>query len=147
MFKTSDFRGTIREGTRFSNMTGDELYQALCRDFPGALKDAGVPCHIYEDTVKSGGIFGTKLPILVVSHLNPPSKFFSMGFVVNGNVISYVYLGESTQNTKMNTKKALESEGKHLRAAMIKPDEFLLQQEHLWNASVLDVFDSLCEGA
>lgn len=146
MFKTSDFRGTIRDGSRFSDMSGDTLYQAIARDLPRALKEAGIPCSVREDSVKSGGIFGTHLPMLLVSHPNPPSKFFSMGFVVNGNVVSFVYLGESTQNTKMNTKKALEAEGKYLRAAMVKPDEFLLQQEHSWNASVLDVFDSLCNG-
>lgn len=146
MFKTSDFRGTIRDGMRFSDMSGDALYQAIVSDLPSALKAAGIPCNVREDFVKSGGIFGTQLPMLLVTYPDPPSKFFSMGFVVNGNVVSFVYLGESTQNTKMNTKKAFEAEGKYLRAAMVKPDEFLLQQEHSWNASVLDVFDSLCNG-
>lgn len=147
MYKSADFRGTIRDGTRFTRMSGENLFQAIKRDLPTALKEAGVPCDIAEDTVKSGGMFGTRLPILVVSHPNPPSRFFEMGFVINENVVTYVYLGESTQNTKRNTKKALEAEGKHFRAAMIKPDEFLLQQEYQWNASVLDVFDSLCGGA
>lgn len=146
MFHTSDFRGNIRDGARFASMSGDALFQAMKRDFPIALKSSGVPCNVREDVVKSGGFFGTKLPMLIVTHPNPPSSYFAMGFIVNESVVSFVYLGESTQNTKMNTKKALEAEGKYLRAAMVKPDEFLLQQEKLWNAAVMEVFDSLCQG-
>lgn len=146
MYKTSDFRGAIREGTRFSDISGEALYQAIARDLPVALKEAGVPGFASEEAVKSGGIFGTRMPMLVVSHPNPPSRFFDMGFVVNENIVSFVYLGESTQNTKANMKKTLEAEGKYIRAAMIKPDEFLLQQERAWNEDVLGVFDSLCKG-
>lgn len=146
MYKTTDFRGTIRDSVRFTGMSGEVLFNAIRTSFPDALMAAGIPCLIHEDAVKSGGIWGTVLPMLVISHANPPCSFFRMGFVVNQDVVSFVYLGESAQNTKMNTKRALEAEGKYLRAAMIKPDDFLLQQETSWNASVLDVFDSLCGG-
>ena len=145
MYKTSDFRGSIRDSIHIDALSGDALYQAMRKDLPATLKDKSIPHTVHEDTVKSGGLFGTKLPILVISHPNPPTSFFSMGFVVNDNVISFVYLGESAQNTKLNKKRSMEAEGKHLRAAMIKPDEFILQQEKLWNLQVLDSFDSLID--
>lgn len=144
MYKTTDFRGTFREGMRFSSMSGDALYRSLKNDFPYALKEKGIPCIVSQDEAKSGGFFGTKLPMLVVRHPNPPTRFFDLGFVVNGNVISFVYLGESEQNTKMNKKNALTAEGKYIQAGFVKPDEFILQQEKMWNADVLAVFESLC---
>lgn len=143
MYKTSDFRGPIRDPIRIEATSGNELYQAMRKNLPATLKDRGIPHSVHEDTVKSGGMLGTKLPMLIISHPNPPTSFFNMGFIVNDHVISFVYLGESAQNTKMNKKLSMEAEGKHLRAAMIKPDEFILQQEKLWNSQVLDSFDSL----
>lgn len=146
MYHTTSIRGTIREGIRFGSMTEEELYRAIKTDLPIAMKNRGIPCDVREDNMKSGGMFGSKKPLLVVSYPNPPSSFFDMGFLVNGNSVSFVYLGESAQNTKQNKKAALEAEGKVIRAAMVNPDEFVLQQEKLWNASVLDAFDSLCQG-
>ena len=145
MYRTSDFRGQVRNPVRIVDASGDELFQNLKRALPEALKAYGVPAKVSEDVVKSGGMFGTKSPMLLVMHPNPPSSYFAMGFVVNNNLLSFVYLGESAQNTKMNMKKSLESEGKYLRAAMVKPDEFLLQQENMWNNDVMEAFDAIWE--
>ncbi|MBE7000693.1 MAG: hypothetical protein E7428_10990 [Ruminococcaceae bacterium] len=145
MYRTSDFRGTVCDGIRFANQRGSELYNAICNTFPEALESEGVPFYSRTDEVKSGGLFGSVLPMLVISHPNPPSSFFSIGIVVNDNVVSFPLLGESTENTKANKKEALLAEGKLIRAAMVNPDEFVLQQEKSWQASVIDVFARLVE--
>lgn len=145
MYKTSEFRGTFHDPIRFTDSRGAELFEAISTRLPEVLETAGIPGQCKVDEVKSGGIFGSKSPMLIVSYPNPPTRFFQLGFVVNDNMVSFVYLGESVQNTKQNTKEQLMREGKHLRAAMVKPDEFILQQEMAWDASVMDAFKSLME--
>ena len=144
LIKTSDFRGTVRDAMRFKDMRGTELFDALKKNLPAALEEAGVPFRSHLDEVKSGGIFGSRNPILIISYPNPPTSFFDIGFLVNDNVVSFVLLGESKQNTKMNMKQSYSNEGKFFKAAMVNPDEFILQQEHSWQASVMDVFDAQC---
>ena len=125
LFKTSDFRGTVRDAMRFKDMRGTELFDALKKNLPAALEEAGVPFRSHLDEVKSGGIFGSRNPILIISYPNPPTSFFDIGFLVNDNVVSFVLLGESKQNTKMNMKQSYSNEGKFFKAAMVNPDEFI----------------------
>ena len=122
MYKTSEFRGAMRDDIMFSEeVGGKELYDKM---------KAMV-------IVKSGGIFGTEFPILIISNPNPENKFFDLGFFVNGQTISFPLLGMSSENTKANKKKQYEAEGKFLRSMMIKPDEFKLQQEIEWQSLIL----------
>lgn len=144
MYRTTDFRGKASDPIRFGSMRGEELFRVLSSNLPAALEQAGVPFISRVDEVKSGGIFGSRNPILIISYPNPPTSFFEMGFLVNDNVVSFPLLGESKQNTKMNMKKSFTDEGKFIKAAMVNPDEFILEQEMSWEASVMDVFNSLC---
>lgn len=145
MFHTSEFRGQIRTPARIMDSSGEELFQKLKLGLTAELERRGVPANVKEDFVKSGGFFGSKSPMLLVIHPNPPSSFFAMGFIVNENLISFQYFGESAQNTKKNTRDALEAEGKYIRAKLFKPDEFLLQQEEMWNIDVMAAFDAMWE--
>lgn len=145
MFKTNEFRGNARPPIRFHNLRGQALYNLLKSDLPIALKEYNVPANIHEDEVKSGGLFGSRSPMLVVSYPNPPTSFFHIGFLVNDNVISFPLLGESAQNTKLNKKNYYKEQGNFIRAGLIQPDEFILQQEEAWQLAVLDAFDSMTE--
>ena len=145
MYKTSEFRGIVREAVRFNNMRGEDLYKRIKEVLPIALKEANIPFTMHEDYVKSGGMFGSKNPMLIINYPNPPTSFFQIGIVVNDNIVSFPLLGESAQNTKLNKKEYYKSSGNLPRAAMINPDEFILQQEKSWNLAVMDVFDSLTE--
>lgn len=144
MIKTGAFRGELQEKVRITDMRGQELFDGICRNLPKVLEERGIPYKYRTDEVQTGGFFGgTCRPILVVSHPNPPSRFFSIVFLVNDNVISFHVIGESEQNTKANKKAALEQEGKWIRAAMVTADEFILEQEKSWQADVLDAFASM----
>lgn len=145
MFKTSEFRGSARPPIRFYNLRGAALYNLLKSDLPIALRDAHVPANVREDEVKSGGLFGSKNPMLIVSYPNPPTSFFHIGILVNDNVVSFPLLGESEQNTKLNKKNYYRNQGSLIRASMIHPNEFILQQEEAWQLAVLDAFDSMTE--
>lgn len=132
-YSTKDFRGEATQGIRFTNSDAEALTNFFHRELPVALTERGIPSHVRFDTVKSGGLFGTKLPIMIISHPNPPSRFFDVGIVVNGNMVSFPLLGESKQNTAANMGK--------------RYDEFKLQQEESWRASVMDVIEDLLKAA
>lgn len=138
MYKTSEFRGAMRDDIMFSEeVGGKELYDKMKAMVMESVKKKGIPATFREDIVKSGGIFGTEFPILIISNPNPENKFFDLGFFVNGQTISFPLLGMSSENTKANKKKQYEAEGKFLRSMMIKPDEFKLQQEIEWQSLIL----------
>lgn len=129
-FTTKEFRGRSTSGNSLPGYTErrtDELFQ---KQLPDRLRSAApVDCHM--DVVKSGGLFGTKLPMLVITHPNPPSRFFSIGVIVNGNLVSFPLLGESKQNTAKNMGK--------------RYDEFKYQQEISWQLDVTHAIEELFE--
>ena len=142
MIRTSDFMGYAAEGMRVRNLNGRDLYNTVKNMLKREIEARGIPAAFYEDEVSSGGFFGSKIPALVVYYKDPPSSFFDIVVVINNNVITFPLIGESTENTKMNQKARLEAEGKRIRAAMINPDEFLLQQEYAWRAEIMDLFEN-----
>lgn len=145
MYTTKHFSGKFADPKRINNLRGNELFEALRRDLTAALDEAGVPYRCTVDEVKSGGMFGSRNPILIITHPNPPTQFFELGFVVNDNVISFPLLGESKQNTKKNTKETLLAEGKYVKAALVNPDEFILEQEYAWEGEIMDAFRSILD--
>lgn len=131
-YSTKEFRGEAHQGIRFKNEKNPTSLMEYFHEFlPAALEREGIPARVRLDTVKSGGLFGTKLPILIISHPNPPSRFFDIGVVVNGNMVSFPLLGESKQNTAANMGK--------------RYDEFKLQQEISWRASIVDIINDLTD--
>lgn len=143
---TDDFRGEAMEGIRFVDVgpnDGEQLYQNIKRGMNSELEHRGIPANIRESVVKSGGLFGSKFPLLMISH--PSCRYFTIGIYVNGNVVKFPLLGESTQNTKANMKKMYEEQGRFIKAALVKPDMLKLEQEAAWRQSVLDCFHSLFE--
>lgn len=146
MYKMTDFRGEMQNAIRITNDGGETLFAFLKEVFPKKLVERGVPARVYEDQVKAGGMFGTKSPMLVVSHPSPPSRFFDIAVVVNANLVSFYFLGESTQNTKANKYDELRRQGKLMRSWFAEPDQLLLQQEGLWQREVADAFDACLGG-
>lgn len=130
-YSTNDFRGEAHEACRFKRNNAAELMEYFHNCVPNALEQQGIPARVTFNTVKSGGLFGTKLPIMVISHPNPPSRFFDIGVVVNGNIVTFPLLGESKQNTAANMGK--------------RYDQFKLQQEISWRASIVDVIEDMLD--
>lgn len=146
VYNTSMFMGSVRDDFMLdSNTSGAELYNEIARHMRSSLKQKGVPSKISDEQVKSGGLMGKKVPMLLISHPDPSCKFFDIGICVNGNIISIPLLGESAENTKANKKKILESEGKYFRATLINPDMFKLQQEGMWRMKVMECFNEIFE--
>ena len=133
--------GEAGDSIRVTNASGDALYQNLLHVARGLI-DRGLSGTIREDIMKSGGLFGTKCPIFIISHPNPPTRFFDIGVLVNDNAVSFVLLGSSVQNTKMNKKNGLAAEGKHLQASLVHPDMLIYQQEQNWQAEVVSALQA-----
>lgn len=142
MIRTSEFMGFAAEGIRVRNLRGKALYDTIKTMLKREIAARGIPAGFYEDEVCSGGFFGSKVPALVIYYKDPPCSFFDIVVAVNDNVITFPVIGESAENTKLNKKARLEEEGKYMRAAMINPDELLLQQESAWRAEIMDLFES-----
>ncbi|MGN0611030.1 MAG: hypothetical protein ACI4JI_04530 [Ruminiclostridium sp.] len=143
-YNTNDIRGYAQDGFRFSGEEGKELYNTLKEIMEDGIAAKRIPAVIFDDVMKSGGMFGTKLPMFVISHSNNSScRYFMIGVLVNGNEVLFPLLGESAENTKFNKKKYYEENGNYIKAALIKPDEFKLHQEISWQKSILDIFNDI----
>lgn len=143
-FHTDDFRGSAQENVRFT--TSDDWFQKIKETMQTELESRGIPAKLSEGKVKSGGmLFGSKYPILVIHHPDSSCRYFDIGICVNGDTISFPLLGISAENTKYNKKKIYEQNGNFIKAAMVKPDMFKLQQEHEWQSQVLACFNDNLE--
>ena len=139
-YKTTDFRGTAQDGITFKNEAGgDQLFYKVKDIMKQELRERGIAANVREDALKSGGIFGSSVPMLVISH--PTSRYFDIGVYVNGPTVCFPLLGESAENTKYNKKKFYEDNGNYLRAALTNPDELELQREAQWQMTVLECFN------
>lgn len=138
-YNTKEFRGTAHDPVRIAD-SADQTLRYLKANLPDAFKSKNIPASIREDFAKSGGLFGNKVPMLVISHPNPPSHYFDIGIVINGQFISFPFLGYSAENTQANKKADAKGfKGLFSRSA----DEFALQEESLWQTDVIDAILSL----
>lgn len=145
MYKTDHFRGQAQESiTLTQEVGGDQLFQKVKDLLISEIQARGIPAAFREDIVKSGGmLFGTQLPILVISNPGPGNRYFDIGVFVNGNTISFPLLGESAENTKANKKQFYLDNGNYFKAMMVNPDELKLQQEYEWEGMILSCFNDL----
>lgn len=138
-YNVKEFRGEAHRPLRCTD-GGQATLQYLAQTLPATFAERNVPAKIRTDTSKSGGLFGSQVPMLVISHPNPPSHYFDIGIVINGQVISFPLLGYSTENTQANKK----ADAKGFKSLLTRSaDEFALQEEGLWQTDVIDAILSL----
>ena len=129
-YNTNDIMGYAQDPIVFSNeQGGNELYEKVKEVMVYGINENGLPATMFEDTIKSGGMFGTKCPLLMIRHSDSSCRFFMIGIFVYGNQVMFALFGESAENTKYNRKQYYQENGNFIKAALIKPDEFKLQSE------------------
>lgn len=144
MLNTSMFKGEAQQSITFPNEEGGyALFNKIKDMLIAEIQYQNIPATFFETQVKSGGMFGTKLPILVISHPTYHNDYFSLCVMVNGQTVSFPLTGESKENTKANKKEFYTQNGNYIKASFCNPDEFKLQQEVDWEASILRCFNSL----
>lgn len=139
-YNTSEIRGEAQGSINFSNEVGGEtLFRKIKDLITEEIRVRNIPANIREDVLKSGGIFGSRLPLLIISH--PTNRFFYIGIYVNNSSVFFPLLGESAENTKANKKEYYQQNGNFIKAALTNPDEFKLQEEIQWQSAVLSCFN------
>lgn len=135
-----DCRGEIRQAVRFrGGVSADTIAEVLKE----GTQDRGIPAVVTLTSIHSGGLlFGKDYPCVQVSHPAPPQQYFDLLFIVNSDVVTFQYWGNSKANYDFNKKAQLEREGKLIRASMVSVDPMALQTERVWNQEIMDIFDS-----
>lgn len=142
-YNTNDIMGYAQDPIVFSNeQGGNELYEKVKEVMVYGINENGLPATMFEDTIKSGGMFGAKCPLLMIRHSDSSCRFFMIGIFVYGNQVMFALFGESAENTKYNRKQYYQENGNFIKAALIKPDEFKLQSELQWREDILNVFNN-----
>ena len=122
-YNTNDIMGYAQDPIVFSNeQGGNELYEKVKEVMVYGINENGLPATMFEDTIKSGGMFGTKCPLLMIRHSDSSCRFFMIGIFVYGNQVMFALFGESAENTKYNRKQYYQENGNFIKAALIKPD-------------------------
>ena len=73
-YNVKEFRGEAHRPLRCTD-GGQATLQYLAQTLPATFAERNVPAKIRTDTAKSGGLFGSQVPMLVISHPNPPSHY------------------------------------------------------------------------
>lgn len=105
--------------------------------------NSGVPMKVRIDSVKEGGLFGSRYSCVVITHPNPPQQYFDHVIVINGNTVNFFFFGNSKANYATN--RANERKNKLsgvLLNAISGSSEMAYQQEMVWHRDVHDVFQS-----
>lgn len=138
-YKTNKIRGNLIDPVTFHNeIGGEDLYEKIKDAILTEIYIGNLSATTSEDILKSGGMFGTKVPMFIIKNPLPENKFFDIGICVNGKTMSFPLLGESAENTKNNKKEYYFETGSRLKAKMIKVDEFKLQQEIEWQQTIIN---------
>lgn len=132
-----DCRGEIQPPIR---IMGGIKAQDIADVLKTGCQQKGIPATVVSTTIHSGGfLFGSDYPCVMVSHPKPPQQYFDLLFIVNGDVVTFQYWGNSKANYDRNKKAQLQNEGK-FSAIFVKDDPMALQTEGLWQQDVLSVF-------
>lgn len=67
-----------------------------------------IPIDIKTDEISTGGLFGKKMPCIIISHPNPPISYFQHMIIINGNIFNFQFWGMSKANYN-NIKKVFSS--------------------------------------
>ena len=133
-----DCRGDITDPIRFREICTPE---ELAEQIEQRAKDRGVPAVVRVDTIRSGGmLMGSTCPCIVVSHPNPPQRYFDQLIIMNDHVVSFKFWGESKANTNHNKKEMARGS---LKSLFINDDELALETEHAWHMELVDIYESL----
>lgn len=142
-YKPDDFRGELQDGIRLSDCSGQELYNLIKDNVLYYTKEHEIPAIITDAEVKSGNFLsGTRLPLLIIHHPDSSCKYFDIGVLVNGNLVTFPLIGKSAENYKYNMHEHLKAQGKIVQAALYKPDIYKIQQEEDWERKILNCINT-----
>ena len=106
-YNTNDIMGYAQDPIVFSNeQGGNELYEKVKEVMVYGINENGLPATMFEDTIKSGGMFGTKCPLLMIRHSDSSCRFFMIGIwiaILSGTLMSI----QGVWNTQVTKQSSL----------------------------------------
>lgn len=105
-----------------------------------------VPVVIRTDQVKSGGLFGSYFPCVILSHPNPPQAYYSHMIIFNGDILNFQFYGMSKANYNANMAEYHKNSGKLtglVKSAFYGNDEMAIQTEDMWHSKIVDLYIEL----
>lgn len=142
---TKDCRGEIRQTIQAEGWTATDIAEYI-----QAIADRdGIPVNVTTDQVKSGGLFGSFYPCVLISHPNPPQSYFQHMIIINGNIINFQFWGMSKANYNSNMKEMHRNEGLLtglVKSAFYQHGEMALQTEMLWHNQINNIYEEIWFG-
>ncbi len=147
MLNLKNSRGEVMPPIRFRDATGLTA-DNISNDIKIAASQQSVPANVWVDSVKSGGLLGSAYPCVMISHPNPPTEYFKIMIVINGDTLSFQYMGNSKNNVKSNKQEMYRNDHSLkglIKSAIVRTDEMAMQQEGNWYADIMQIINSMCE--
>lgn len=142
-YSIKDNRGTICDPLSFRDASNLNA-EFICKAMKECAEDMGIPMNVSVDRAKDGGLMGKTYPCVVITHPNPPQQYFTDVIVINGNVVNFLFFGNSKANYQTNKANARKNTlSGMLMNSISGSNEMALQQEMQWHNSIVEVFNSL----
>lgn len=141
-YSLKDNRGVIRDPISFMDTSGLEVNN-VAELMKMKAEEMGVPAKITVNTVKEGGLFGKSYPCVAIEHPNPPQRYFTDVYLINGNMVNFYFFGESKANTATNKANARKNTLSGMILNSISgSNEMAYQQELFWHEQIFSIFES-----
>lgn len=141
-YSLKDNRGVIRDPISFRDTSGLEVNN-VAELMKMKAEEMGVPAKITVNTVKEGGLFGKSYPCVAIEHPNPPQRYFTDVYLINGNMVNFYFFGESKANTATNKANARKNTLSGMILNSISgSNEMAYQQELFWHEQIFSIFES-----
>jgi len=142
MKKIKDCRGEIRGAIQAEGWDRESLVQLINQ----IAEEKGIPVSVSVDEVSTGGLFGTVMPCIIISHPNPPMSYFQHMVIMNGNIFNFQFWGMSKANYNNNMKEMDRNSGKLsglIKSAMRSDMSMELQTEQMWHSQVMSIYEDI----
>ena len=142
MKKIKDCRGEIRGAIQAEGWDRKSLVNLIKQ----IAEEKGIPVRVSVDEVSTGGLFGTVMPCIIISHPNPPISYFDQMVIMNGSIFNFQFWGMSKANYNNNMKEADRNSGKLsglIKSAIRSDMSMELQTEQMWHEQVMSIYEDI----
>ena len=145
MLKLKNNRGSVRKGIRLSPSSG-WTSKTLGKEVLETANQYNIPVKVFADTVSTGGLFAKEYPCVVVTHPNPPQKYFDQVIVFVENTLYFYFFGYSTANYNVNQKQGRQESSSlwdNIVGGLQRDDSLSLSVEQEWHSDLCGIYDKI----
>ncbi|WP_329380529.1 hypothetical protein [Anaerofustis butyriciformans] len=142
MKKMNDYRGEIIGPIQADGWDIDTIVTTIKH----IAENKSIPIDIKIDEISTGGLFGKKMPCIIISHPNPPISYFQHMIIINGNIFNFQFWGMSKANYNNNMKEMDRNSGKLsglIKSALRSDMSMELQTEQIWHQKIISIYNDI----